>query len=107
MTRDSVPATMRASVLIEQGRLESQKREVPVPLPDEVLIRVASVGVCGSDVHYYRHGRIGDFVVYAPLILGHEASGRIVAVGDPVDPARIGDRVAIQPQRPCRPCPPR
>lgn len=103
-TRDSVPVTMRASVLIEQGRLESQKREVPVPLPDEVLIRVASVGVCGSDVHYYQHGRIGDFVIDAPLILGHEASGRIVAVGDWVDPTRIGDRVAIEPQRPCRRC---
>ncbi len=103
-TKDSVPAVMRASVLIEQGRLESQEREVPVPLPDEVLIRVASVGVCGSDVHYYRHGRIGDFVIEAPLILGHEASGRIVAVGDRVDPARMGDRVAIEPQRPCRHC---
>ncbi len=103
-TGDSVPAMMRASVLIERGRLESQKREVPVPLPDEVLIRVASVGVCGSDVHYYRHGRIGEFVVEAPLILGHEASGRVVAVGDRVDPARIGDRVAVEPQRPCRRC---
>jgi L-iditol 2-dehydrogenase len=99
-----VPATMRASVLIARGQLESQERAVPVPLSDEVLIRVASVGVCGSDVHYYRHGRIGDFVIDAPLILGHEASGRIVAVGDRVDPARIGDRVAIEPQRPCRRC---
>src|SRR5699024_2366031 len=63
-----------------------------------------SVGVCGSDVHYYEHGRIGDYVVNAPLILGHEVGGQIVAVGDQVDPARIGQRVAIEPQRCCRTC---
>jgi L-iditol 2-dehydrogenase len=46
-----------------------------------VLIRVSSVGVCGSDTHYYRHGRMGSFVVDAPLVLGHEAAGTIVGVG--------------------------
>jgi L-iditol 2-dehydrogenase len=65
---------------------------------------VAAVGVCGSDVHYYRHGRIGDFVVDAPMILGHEMSGRITAVGDGVDPSRVGQRVAVEPQQPCRRC---
>ena len=47
----------------------------------EVLVEVASVGICGSDVHYYEHGRIGDFVVRAPLVLGHEASGIVVGRG--------------------------
>ena len=47
-----------------------------------MLIRVSSVGVCGSDTHYYRHGRIGGFVVEAPLVLGHEAAGTIVGVGE-------------------------
>ncbi|MGZ6779230.1 MAG: NAD(P)-dependent alcohol dehydrogenase, partial [Mycobacterium sp.] len=61
-------------------------------------------GVCGSDVHYYRHGRIGDYIVTAPMILGHESSGRITAVGEAVDPDRVGQRVAIEPQRPCRRC---
>jgi L-iditol 2-dehydrogenase len=75
-----------------------------VPASDEVLIRVASLGVCGSDVHYYREGRIGGFVVDAPLVLGHEVSGRIVAVGTDVPDGRIGERVAIEPQRPCRIC---
>ena len=76
-----------------------EERATPQPAADEVLVRIHSVGVCGSDVHYYEEGRIADFVVETPLILGHECSGVIVAVGDDVDPARIGQRVAIEPQR--------
>ena len=95
---------MRASYLMIQGVVEL--REVPVPTlaADEVLVRVAAVGVCGSDVHYFEHGRIGPFEVREPLILGHEVSGTIEAVGAAVDPGRIGQRVAIEPQRPCRDC---
>ncbi|HET7305957.1 MAG TPA: NAD(P)-dependent alcohol dehydrogenase, partial [Segeticoccus sp.] len=63
-----------------------------------------SVGVCGSDVHYYEHGRIGDMVVTAPLVLGHEVSGVVAAVGEDVEESRVGQRVAIEPQRPCRRC---
>lgn len=99
-----IPSKMTASVLLGVGDIVLEEREVPSPAPDEVLIKVHSVGVCGSDVHYYKHGRIGDYVVDAPLILGHEASGEIVAAGSAVDPARIGQRVAIEPQRPCRVC---
>jgi L-iditol 2-dehydrogenase len=99
-----VPETMRASVLTGVGEIAIEERAVPRPQCDEVLIRVAAVGVCGSDVHYYREGRIGDFVVDAPLILGHEVSGRIAAVGADVDAGRVGQRVAIEPQRPCRVC---
>jgi L-iditol 2-dehydrogenase len=95
---------MRASVLMSAGVVTMQERAVPTPSDDEVLIQVASVGVCGSDVHYYRDGRIGPFVVDSPLVLGHEVSGRIVAVGAGVPPDRIGERVAIEPQRPCRRC---
>ncbi len=105
MTRSSeVPDTMRAAVLLEPGHIEVQERAVPEPAADEVLVEVASVGVCGSDTHYYREGRIGSFVVTAPLVLGHEVSGRIVDVGSGVDRSRIGERVAIEPQRPCRRC---
>jgi L-iditol 2-dehydrogenase len=96
--------TMRASVLTSVGSLTVEDRPVPSPEPHEVLVEVAAVGVCGSDVHYYRHGRIGDYVVTEPMILGHELSGRIVAVGGDVDRDRIGQRVAIEPQRPCRRC---
>jgi L-iditol 2-dehydrogenase len=91
---------MRAAVLVEQGRIEMEQRPVPVPQRGDVLVRVSSVGVCGSDTHYYRHGRVGGFVVEAPLVLGHEAAGTIVGVGESVDPSRMGQRVSIEPQRP-------
>lgn len=96
--------TMRASVLEKAGSLSVREMPKPVPAPDQVLIEIASVGVCGSDVHYFHEGRIGDFAVEGPLILGHEASGVIVAVGSAVDPTRIGERVSIEPQRACRIC---
>lgn len=99
-----IPSIMRASVLTAAGSLEVQERPVPLPDPDQVLVEVSAVGVCGSDVHYYREGRIGGFVVESPLILGHELAGRIVAVGASVDESRIGRRVAIEPQRPCGHC---
>jgi L-iditol 2-dehydrogenase len=95
---------MRASVMTGVRSLVIEDRPVPSPGPHEVLVEVAAVGVCGSDVHYYRHGRIGDFVVEQPMILGHELSGRIAAVGEGVDPGRIGQRVAVEPQHPCRRC---
>ncbi len=91
---------MRAAVLVEPGRIEMEERPIPTPGQGDVLVRVSSVGVCGSDTHYYRHGRVGSFVVEAPLILGHEAAGTIVGVGESVDPSRVGQRVSIEPQRP-------
>lgn len=103
VTADS-SGTMRASVMTGVGTLVIEDRPVPTPGPHEVLVEVAAVGVCGSDVHYYRHGRIGDFVVEDPMILGHELSGRIAAVGGGVDPGRVGQRVAVEPQHPCRRC---
>jgi L-iditol 2-dehydrogenase len=99
-----VPATMRAAVLKRQGDMALEALPVPELDADQVLVQVAAVGVCGSDVHYYEHGRIGDYVVDHPLILGHELSGRIAAVGSDVDPSRVGQRVAVEPQRPCRTC---
>ncbi|MBQ1443389.1 MAG: NAD(P)-dependent alcohol dehydrogenase [Renibacterium sp.] len=95
-----LPTTMTASVLTPGLELVLEQRPLPVPDPDQVLVQVSSVGVCGSDVHYFREGRIGDFVVDAPIVLGHEAAGTIVAVGSAVTPARIGERVSIEPQRP-------
>ncbi|MFG1933720.1 NAD(P)-dependent alcohol dehydrogenase [Mycobacterium sp. NPDC048908] len=91
---------MRAAVLVEPGRIEMEERPIPRPEPGDVLVRVSSVGVCGSDAHYYRHGRIGSFVVEQPLVLGHEAAGTIVGVGAGVPVERIGERVSIEPQRP-------
>jgi L-iditol 2-dehydrogenase len=95
---------MKASFLLRQGELAVREIDIPSLDADEVLIQVAAVGVCGSDVHYYQHGKIGPYVVDKPLILGHELSGVITAVGSSVDPARIGKRVAVEPQRPCKVC---
>lgn len=95
---------MRASYLLEQGKVAVREVDVPQLDADEVLVQVAAVGVCGSDVHYYQHGKIGPYVVDHPLILGHELSGTIAAVGADVDASRIGERVAVEPQRPCREC---
>ncbi|WP_210506365.1 NAD(P)-dependent alcohol dehydrogenase [Naasia sp. SYSU D00057] len=100
----AAPESMRASVLVQQGEVRLEERPVPSLEPNQVLIEVAAVGVCGSDVHYYQHGRIGDFVVDAPMILGHEAAGTIVAVGSAVPADRVGERVSIEPQRACRVC---
>ena len=95
---------MRVAVLNRPGEIEILDRPEPEPGPHEVRVRVAAVGVCGSDTHYYDHGRIGSFVVKSPLVLGHEASGVIDAVGAGVDPGRVGRRVSIEPGVPCRSC---
>lgn len=100
----AVPDQMRASVLTGVRELSIEQVPTPTIAADEVLVEVAAVGVCGSDTHYFRHGRIGDFVVTGPLILGHELSGRIVAVGADVPQTRIGERVAVEPQKNCRRC---
>ena len=83
-------STMQVSVLRGVGEVDVEERPVPRPAADEVLVEIGSVGVCGSDVHYYEHGRIGPYVVDSPLVLGHEAGGVVTAVGREVDVARGG-----------------
>ena len=92
------------SVLDGVGAVRVESRPVPEPGPDEVLVRVAAVGVCGSDVHYYEHGRIGEFVVREPLVLGHEASGTVVGRGSAATRLEVGQRVALEPGVPCGRC---
>lgn len=96
--------TMRVSVLRTAGVVEVEQRPVPQPGPGEVLVRVGSVGVCGSDVHYFEHGRIGTHVVQSPLVLGHEAGGVVTSVGEGVESLQEGQRVSIEPGVPCRSC---
>ncbi len=96
--------TNPVSVLHGVNDVRLQERAVPEPGPGEVLVEVRSVGVCGSDVHYYEKGRIGDFVVEAPLVLGHEASGVVVGVGSEVRRLAVGQRVALEPGVPCLHC---
>ncbi|XP_010004247.1 PREDICTED: sorbitol dehydrogenase [Chaetura pelagica] len=82
---------------LRRGEIRLENRPIPEPGPNEVLLRMHSVGICGSDVHYWQHGRIGDFVVKSPMVLGHEASGTVVKVGSGVSHLKPGDRVAIEP----------
>ncbi len=96
--------SMRASVLRGIDDVGLEERRVPSPGPREVLVQVTAVGVCGSDVHYFQHGRIGNHVVHEPLILGHEPSGRLVAVGAEVTRHEVGQRVSIEPGVPCLSC---
>ncbi len=78
--------------------------QVPEPADDEVLIRVCYTGICGSDIHYYHEGRVGDNVIRSPHILGHESSGVIIQVGKDVLDLAVGDSVAIEPGVPCMKC---
>lgn len=90
--------TMRAVVLQEKGRITIDRVPRPgEPGPGEVRIAMHTVGICGSDVHYYTHGAIGDFVVEQPMVLGHEGSGTVVAVGEGVTHLQPGDRVCMEP----------
>ena len=77
---------------------------MPQPGQGEVVVRVGSVGVCGSDTHYYEHGRIGRFVVEEPLVLGHEAAGEVTEVGPGVTRLTVGQRVSIEPGVPDLTC---
>ncbi|WP_433621374.1 NAD(P)-dependent alcohol dehydrogenase [Nocardia sp. CA-120079] len=98
---------MRSAVLEAVGKIAIVERAVPDPGPAEVLIEVSAVGVCGSDVHYFQHGRIGDHVVDQPLVLGHEASGVVVGFGAGARHHHLGQRVSLEPGVPdftCRQC---
>jgi L-iditol 2-dehydrogenase len=97
-------ATMRVSELRGIGDVALVEREKPRPAAGEVLVEVGSVGVCGSDVHYYEHGRIGPYVVREPLVLGHEAGGVVAEVGPGVTGLEVGQRVSVEPGVPCRSC---
>ncbi len=89
---------MRALVLERQHDLRLRDIDLPLKVgPGAVRIRVHTVGICGSDVHYYTHGRIGPFVVEAPMVLGHEAAGTVVEVGAGVTGLAPGDRVCMEP----------
>lgn len=82
----------------------SEDRPIPRVSPGQVLVKMQRMGICGSDVHYFLDGHIGRYVPTRPFVLGHEASGEIVAVAPDVDALQVGARVAIDPATPCRAC---
>ena len=95
---------MLASVLRAVNDVGIEERPDPRPGSHEVLVQITAVGVCGSDVHYFEHGRIGNHVVRGPLVLGHEPAGRVVAIGADVTRHEVGQRVSIEPGVPCLSC---
>ncbi|XP_041675355.1 uncharacterized protein LOC108116215 isoform X3 [Drosophila eugracilis] len=92
------------AVLYGKEDLRLEQRPIPEIADDEVLLAMDSVGICGSDVHYLVHGRIGDFVLTKPMVIGHESAGVVTKLGKKVTNLKIGDRVAIEPGVPCRYC---
>lgn len=89
---------MIALVLEKTDQLALREIDIQEAIgPHDVRIAIRNVGICGSDVHYYAHGAIGDFVVREPMVLGHEAAGTVIAVGDAVTTLRPGDRVCMEP----------
>ncbi len=89
---------MKALVLEKQGEIAIKDMPITKQMTaDSVRIKVKNVGICGSDVHYYTHGRIGPYIVNEPMILGHEAAGIVVEAGSNVKNLKAGDRVCMEP----------
>lgn len=95
----AAPAKGENLSLVVHGPGDIRLENYPIPElgPNDVLLKMHSVGICGSDVHYWEHGRIGDFVVKKPVVLGYEAAGTVTKVGPMVKHLKPGDRVAIEP----------
>lgn len=105
-TDATATGTMRAVVAHGIGDLRVERRPVPTPGPGEVAVRVSYGGICGSDLHYWRHGAVGEFRVREPLVLGHEIVGVVLQTGAGVPhPPAPGTTVAVHPATPCGDCP--
>lgn len=95
---------MKVAVMEGIGKMGFEERDIPSPKADEVLVKLDYVGICGSDLHYYETGAIGDYVVKPPFVLGHEPGGVVVEVGEDVRHLKVGDRVALEPGKTCGHC---
>ena len=95
---------MKTAVMNGIGKMGFEERDIPNVADDEVLVKLEYVGICGSDLHYYEQGRIGDYVVKPPFVLGHEPGGTIVETGKNVSHLKPGDRVALEPGKTCGHC---
>ncbi len=100
----TIPKTMKAARLHGVRDIHIDEVPRPEPGPGEVLLKMAAVGVCGSDMHYYLDGGIGDAVIAAPITMGHEPSAYVAALGAGVKGLEIGQLVAIEPAIPCGHC---
>ncbi len=95
---------MKVAVMNGIGKMDLIERDIPIVKENEVLVKLDYVGICGSDLHYYENGRIGDYIVEPPFVLGHEPGGVVVEVGNKVKHLNIGDRVALEPGKTCGHC---
>ena len=95
---------MKVAVMEAIGKIKMEERDIPKAKDNEVLVKLEYVGICGSDLHYYETGAIGDFVVEPPFVLGHEPGGTVVEVGKDVKHLKVGDRVALEPGKTCGHC---
>lgn len=95
---------MKVAVMEGIGKMGYVRRPIPTPKANEVLVKLEYVGICGSDMHYYETGAIGDYVVEPPFVLGHEPGGVVVEVGADVTHLKVGDRVALEPGKTCGHC---
>lgn len=94
----------RVCRLYAQGDIRIEEAEVAEPGLGQVLVAMGAGGICGSDLHYYQDGGFGPIRVKEPIILGHEVAGTVTAIGPGVDGIAIGDRIAVNPSRPCNEC---
>jgi L-iditol 2-dehydrogenase len=95
---------MKVAVMLGIGKMGFEERDIPKTGDDEALVKLEYVGICGSDMHYYETGRIGDYIVKPPFVLGHEPGGTVVEVGQNVKHLKVGDRVALEPGKTCGKC---
>lgn len=95
---------MKVAVMTDIGKIGYERRPVPEPQDDEVLVKLEYVGICGSDLHYYESGAIGGYVVKPPFVLGHEPGGIVVKTGKNVRGLKAGDKVALEPGKTCGHC---
>lgn len=96
--------TMKVCVLTGKQQLEWVEREIPQPGKGELQIKLEYVGVCGSDLHFYKEGQLANWTLDGPLALGHEPGGVVTAIGEGVEGFEIGDKVSIEPAVPCGKC---
>jgi len=95
---------MKVAVMNGIGKMGFVERDIPKTGDGEVLVKLEYVGICGSDLHYYETGRIGNYIVEPPFVLGHEPGGTVVEVGKNVTHLKVGDRVALEPGKTCGKC---
>lgn len=97
----SLTGLTRGSILLS---FPQEQRNLSPPSSDEVQVAIRATGLCGSDLHYYKHYRNGDIMMKEPMALGHESAGVVVALGSSVEGLSLGDKVALEVGRPCEAC---